>query len=138
MVKETVHRILDGVSAKSLWFGFAGAAAAWTIAEILDVTWEGRGCPRSETAMIMSMPGWAQALTGGVTFFLLGIAALAGIISYRNWRKLAAESDFIEAEGHGREEFMAMFGVLVSATLGVGIIWFVLAIYVVGVCVRAH
>ncbi|HEX5412614.1 MAG TPA: hypothetical protein VFZ27_12255 [Terriglobia bacterium] len=138
MVKEDISRILDGVSGKRLWFGFAGAAAAWAIAGILDVTWEGRGCPRSETALILSMPGWAQALTAGITFFLLAVAILAGVVSYRNWRKLASEPDFVEAEANDRREFMGMFGVLVSTTLAIGIIWFVLAIFIVGVCVRAH
>jgi hypothetical protein len=138
MVKQGINRILDGVSGRLLWFGFVGAAAAWTIAGVLDVTWEGRGCPRSETALILSMPGWAQVLTGGVTFFLLAVAIIAGVLSYRNWRKLSADNDFVEAEGRGRQEFMAQFGVLVSVTLGMGILWLVLAIYIVGVCVRAH
>jgi hypothetical protein len=77
-------------------------------------------------------------LLGIITFALLGLAAAAGIVSFRNWRALSQRHEFVHAEGRGRREFMAMFGVFVSVALGGGIVWFALPIYIVRMCVRAH
>jgi hypothetical protein len=79
-----------------------------------------------------------RVLLGVVTFGLLAIATAGGLISFRNWRRLSESRDFMEAEGRGRKQFMALVGVFISISLGIGIIWFSLPIYILGICVRAR
>ncbi len=138
MVEKQPNPSPGNVSEKRLWFGFVGAAAAWIVAGFLDVEWAGQGCPWSKASEVFPVPGLTQMLLIVVTFALLAVAILAGITSYRNWRKLTGERNFVEAEVHGRREFMAMFGVLVSLTLGTGIIWFLFPIFIITSCARAH
>lgn len=138
MTDETFNKNSIRVPTKRLWFGFAGAAVAWTAAGALDVIWTGQGCVRSEACQSLAVPGWIEILLGAITFALLAVAVVSGVISYRNWKRLANNGDFVEAEGRERQEFMALFGVLVSVTLGVGIIWFILPIYLITSCTRAH
>lgn len=127
------------IPARRLWFGFAGAAAAWVIALALDVTWTGRGCPRSETVLLLPAETWLLISLGLITFGMLAVAAGAGFTSYRNWRALAGPAaDLLSREPHTREEFMALFGLIVSTSLAISIFWMSLAVYLVGVCVRAH
>jgi len=138
MVEKEPNPSPGNVSEKRLWFGFVGAAAAWIVAGFLDVEWTGHGCPWSKASEVFPVPGLTQTLLIVFTFALLAVAVLAGIISYRNWRNLTKDRRFVEAEGFGRREFMAMFGVLVSLTMGTGIIWFLFPIFIITACARAH
>ncbi|HEY7790248.1 MAG TPA: hypothetical protein VIC33_07045 [Vicinamibacterales bacterium] len=127
------------VPRKHLWFGFAGASVAWILALALDVTWTGRGCPRSETVLLLPAETWLLVSLGLITFGMLAVAAGAGLTSYRNWRTIAGPAaDLFSREPHSREEFMAIFGMIVSTSLAIGIFWFSLAVYLIGMCVRAH
>ena len=124
---------------RRLWFSFAGAGAAWALALALDVIWTGRGCPRADTMLLLPAETWMQIALGLITFGFLALAAGAGFTAYRTWRGLAGPGvDLVEAEGRGRQEFMSLFGLIVSASLGVGIIWFSLAVYLLSSCVRAY
>jgi len=57
-------------------------------------------------------------MLGIITFGLLAVAIAAGLTSFRNWRSLSEKQSFVDAEGRGREEFMAIAGVFISASLG--------------------
>ena len=73
-----------------------------------------------------------------VTLALLITAVVAGGVSFRNWRVLSRDRDISDAEGRGREEYMALIGVFVSFTLGIGIIWLGIPIAIIELCVRAR
>ena len=72
-----------------------------------------------------------------VTLLLLATAIAAGAVSFRNWRELSRGTSLANAEGRGREEYMALIGVFVSFTLGVGIIWLGIPLAIIDLCVRA-
>jgi hypothetical protein len=72
------------------------------------------------------------------TVLLIGVAVAAGITSYRNWRQLSQAPSLGEAEGQGRREFMALLGVFISLTLGVGLIWLTVPLFILNLCVRAR
>ena len=64
-----------------------------------------------------------RILLGCVTAGFLAVAAAAGWISYRNWRTLSERRRLMQAEGIGREDFMALAGVFVGAACVIGLIW---------------
>jgi len=124
------------VPPKRLWFGTAAAAVVWFVVELLNVgfAWEacrgdmaGRG-PFSESGV--------HILLGILTFGSLALAVVAGLTSYRNWRALSEQPDITTTEARDRQEFMSVVGVFVSATLGLGIVWFAIPIYVLSFCKR--
>lgn len=126
------------VTPKRLWFGFAGAAAAWVLAGILNVLLAWQACLGGEAGSFIFTQTRIRIVLGVITFGLLALAAASGVISFRNWQALSRQPDFISAEGRGRQEFMALFGVIVSASLGMGIVWFAIPIYIIGMCVRTY
>ncbi|MFY9977786.1 MAG: hypothetical protein WAK22_06120, partial [Candidatus Sulfotelmatobacter sp.] len=79
-----------------------------------------------------------RILLGFISFGLLAITLWAGITSYLNWRRLSESDDLMEAEAYGRQQFMALCGVFLSVTLGIGIIWFSMAVYIIGICQRVR
>lgn len=73
-----------------------------------------------------------------VTLLLLLTAVTAGAVSFRNWRELSRSGSLAEAEGRGREEYMALIGVFVSFTLGIGIVLLGIPLAIIDLCVRAR
>jgi hypothetical protein len=135
---ETHIESSQPVSPRRLWFGTVAAAVAWTLSESVNVAlaWEAcRGGPAGTG--VFTQPGM-RILLGVITFVALAVSIWAGVVSFRNWRALSQHADFATAEVRGRREFMSYIGVFISVALGIGIIWFVLPIYIIGVCVRAH
>ncbi|MGH9521562.1 MAG: hypothetical protein ACRD3E_03405 [Terriglobales bacterium] len=126
------------VSPKRLWFGFAGGAASWIFAGLLNVLLAWQSCMGGEAGSAMFTQTWVWVVLGIITIGLLATGIAAGVVSYDNWRTLSGKSDFSEAEGRGREEYMAMVGVFVSVSLVAGIVWFAIPIYIIRMCVRSY
>jgi hypothetical protein len=126
------------VSPKRLWFGLSAAALAWVglgIAEIL-ITW--RECLHQEQFGGASDHPGMQALSIILFLALLAIAIGAGIMSYRNWRQLAGGVRIYRAEGEPPREYLALLGVFISITLGLGIIWLGIPLTILSLCVRTR
>jgi len=129
---------LDPVRPGRLWFGFAASAAAWMglgLADIL-ITW--KACMGQEQFGGASAHPGMRILSFVITLALLAVAVTAGVMSYRNWRRLSGEVRLRDAEGKERREFMALLGVFVSLTLGVGILWLGVPLLVIELCVRTR
>jgi hypothetical protein len=126
------------VSPRRLWFGFAGSAASWVclgVGYVLITWWAcvengrlGGGTPRPGTELLYC----------AAAVLLIGVAFTAGFISYRNWRQLSTARTLGEAEGRGRAEFMALIGVFISFTLGFGLFWLTLPLFILNLCVRVR
>ncbi len=126
------------VAPGKLWFGLAASVAAWFGLCLVDglITWQ--ACVGEEQwGGAHASPG-LFALNVVLTFVLLGTTMAAGLISYRNWRRLAGEARLADAEATGRKEYMALLGIFVSATLGVGIVWLGIPLIILGMCVRTR
>ncbi len=126
------------VPPKRLWFGFSGAAAAWVIAGVADAWLAWVACMGHEAGSGVFTSVGMRVLLGVITFGLLAVATAGGLVSFANWRRLSDSGQFIESEARGRKQFMAMVGVLISVSLGIGILWFSIPIYILGICVRAR
>lgn len=126
------------VTPRKLWFGLSAAFICWFLVGIAEmfITW--RACLRREQLGNAFSDPAATAASFVVTFFLIGVAATGGFISYMNWRSLSQQRKFIEAEGRGRPEFMALIGVIVSFTLGVGMVWMGLPLFILRLCARVR
>ena len=126
------------ISPARLWFGFAGSAVSWIALGIIDllVTWQ--ACLGKERCGGGRFEPGVKILHLVVTLLLLVTAVSAGRVSFRNWRELSPSGSLANAEGRGREEYMALIGVFVSFTLGIGIVWLGIPLAIIGLCVRAR
>jgi hypothetical protein len=82
-------------------------------------------------------PG-VRILFGVVALVLLLVTIAAGFTSYHNWRALSGGDRVLDAEAVERREFMALLGVIISVTLGMGIIWLALPPLFLDICWRAR
>lgn len=120
-----------------LWFGFAGSAASWVALGCLDIVITWRACMHQENFGIPTEhPGvtWLYFL---ISLALLGVTMGAGILSYQNWRALSRQDRILDSLAVRRGEFMAVCGVIVSITLGVGIVLLALPPLFLDLCWRA-
>lgn len=126
------------VSPARLWFGFAGSAASWIALGIVDllITWQ--ACLGKEQYGGAHLEPGVKVLYIVVTLVLLITAVTAGGVSFRNWRELSRSGSLANAEGRGREEYMALIGVFVSFTLGIGIVLLGIPLAIIDLCVRAR
>ena len=121
-----------------LWFEVAASAGAWFGIGLSDmiITW--RACVHEEQFGNASAHPGARVLYFLFTFVLIGVALLAGTISYRSWQKVAGMARLLRAEGQERREFMALAGLFISFTLGAGMIWLCLPLFILEMCLRAR
>jgi hypothetical protein len=107
----------------SLWFGATAGAIAWALQGFTCFEIAVQACADgSGNWGPLSGPG-VRVLLGLVTLAYLAVAAASGFVSYRNWRALANHRRLIDAEGVGREEFMAIAGAFVGVAAVIGLIW---------------
>jgi hypothetical protein len=128
----------QSVSPRQLWFGFAGSAGAWLALGVADILLAWQACLGQEQyGGAHSKPGFLTLFIV-VTAVLFAIAVSAGITSYRNWQALSQERSLSDAEARGRREYMALAGVFISLTLGIGIVWLGIPLAIISFCVRAR
>jgi len=80
----------------------------------------------------------ARPLYFTVTLLLLCLAFLAGVMSYRSWKKLAGLTGLLRAEGRERSEFLSLAGLYISFTLGAGMVWLGIPLFILEICVRTR
>ena len=73
-----------------------------------------------------------------MTVLLLGVAVVAGVMSYRGWKKLAGVTGLLRAEGRERSEFLSLAGLYISFTLGAGMVWLGIPLFLLEICVRTR
>ncbi|HET9984623.1 MAG TPA: hypothetical protein VFQ38_13595 [Longimicrobiales bacterium] len=127
-------------SRPALWFGLLGAAAAWSVQEIVAYALVAHSCyPRTEPLAEPSLGGtWILAV--GVTSLAL-LTALAGLwISFRLWRgyqpdpRAVWRAEVVESTQARANPFLAFSGVLLSAIFTALIVYNAVAILLVPVC----
>lgn len=100
------------------------------------ITW--RACMHTEQFGNATSHPTATLVAFVVSWFLIGLAAAAGFVSWTNWRRLSSERHLFESEGHGHREWLAMVGVFISFTLGVGMVWMALPLFILRYCARVR
>jgi hypothetical protein len=125
------------ISQKRLWFGFITSAIAWTSVGCLDVVivWT---CAHQEEFGVPPAHPIARILFGLLAVVLLIVSIYSGVVSYRNWQRLSGHQAFLDAQAVERREFMAVLGVIITVTLGMGIVWLALPPIFLDLCWRAR
>lgn len=121
-----------------LWFGVVASACAWFALGLAEmfITW--RACLHNEAFGNASSHPPATAAAFIVTFFLIGLVATAGFISYFNWRRFAGQRSLMRTDTPDYREFVALVGVIVSFTLGAGMVWMGLPLFILRLCARVR
>jgi hypothetical protein len=128
----------DPVPPSKLWFGLTASVAAWIALGVGDVLITWWACVRDQPLGGGTVRPGVAVVYFIATLLLLGLAVIAGVLSYRNWKRLTTAARLLEAEGKGRMEFMALTGVFVSFTLGIGLIWLTIPLLILNLCVRVR
>jgi hypothetical protein len=116
-------------------FSFAGSAAAWLALGVGDILVTWRACLHQAEYGGPSAHPLARAVYFILTFALFGVAFLAGAMSYR---KLSGLAPVLRAEGRECPEFFTLAGLFISLTLGAGIFWLCLPLFILQMCLRAR
>jgi len=121
-----------------LWLGVVTAGAAWFALGIAEmfITW--RACMHNEQFGNSIGNGAAMGASFVVSFLLLGLVAAAGFASWIAWRKASAQRSLVEAEGRTMQEFLPLVGVFFCLTLGVGMVWMTLPLFILRLCARVR
>ena len=126
------------ISPRKLWFGCIATALAWTGLGWLDIVITWRACQHQENFGLAGAHPYIRQLYSLAAVALLIISIWSGVVSYRNWHLLSAQKDFLESLGVERQEFMAVLGVIITVTLGMGIVWLALPPIFLDICWRAR
>jgi len=126
------------VSRKRQWFALWGPAAAWIVLFFANIVITWQACLHHEQLGGASSHDGLLILNMIVFLALLATAITAGILAYRAWRMRAGPGSFIYAEAEDRHEYMAMIGVLMTVTMGIGILWLGLPLWIISLCVRTR
>jgi hypothetical protein len=121
-----------------LWFQVAATGVAWFSLGLADIVITWRACVHEEQFGGPSAHPGARLLYFGMWIAVFGLALLAGTMSYRSWRALSGVSDLLYAEGRERKEFMSQAGFFISLTLGIGLVWLCLPLFILQMCARTR
>jgi hypothetical protein len=112
----------------------AASAIAWMSLGMTDVLITWRTCLGEQ----FGANTLSRGLYFSVTVLLLGVAVVAGVMSYRGWKKLAGVTGLLRAEGRERSEFLSLAGLYISFTLGAGMVWLGIPLFLLEICVRTR
>lgn len=128
------------VKASMLWFGLFGAAAAWSVLEVVNYSIAAHACyPGMFPLHVPIMgKGGLWGITIAVTVVTLGVAVAAGIVAWGAYRQTRTEtggdSGWALETGEGRTRFMALSGVMMSSVIIVDILFHLGTILVLSPC----
>ncbi|MGH9562450.1 MAG: hypothetical protein ACRD3S_13440 [Terracidiphilus sp.] len=126
------------VKPRSLWFGLATSATAWVALGCTDIVLNWRACTfQQDYGIPPEHPAFRVAISA-IAWVCLVIAVVSGLTSYRNWRRVATGPGILETQAVERREFMAVMGVIVSITMGIGILLLALPPFFLNLCWRAR
>ncbi|MDQ6732987.1 MAG: hypothetical protein M3Z35_02550 [Nitrospirota bacterium] len=127
-----------GIPNSRLWFEVAGSGVAWFGLGLADMVITWRACVHEEQFGGPSSHPGALVLYFVMWIVLFGLATFAGTMSYRSWRTLSGVRELLSAEGRERKEFMSLAGLFISLTLGIGMVWLCLPLFILQMCARAR
>jgi hypothetical protein len=127
-------------SSARLLFAVAGAGAAWLVQLIVDYGLAAHRCYPHDTPLTAAQAGGGltDPLLAIFNLIAIGLAAAAGLMSYRLWQQTREEhpgsaGHLVEA-GEGRTRFLAMWGLLAGIGFLVAIVFDTVAVFTVPRC----
>jgi hypothetical protein len=125
------------VPRRKLWFGLTATAAAWLTLGFTDILILWRACANPEVYGSEGPHPGARIISFVIAAALFVLALTAGVTSYWNWRALTHQQHLLEANAPDPQEFVALLGIIVSVTLGMGIVWLSIPPLLIQLCERA-
>lgn len=128
------------VRTATLWFALFGAAAAWSVQELVDYSIAAHACyPAMFPLRVPTIGhGGLWGITVAVSIVMLAVAVAAGIVSIHAYRQTRTEnggrSSWALETGEGRTRFMALSAVLTSSVFTLGILIHLGTILVIPPC----
>ena len=111
------HRSRVGLTA--LLFGIGAAPVVWSVQILFNSALSGFVCYPHAAPLVAPLFGGSHSLMLAVNLSGIGVAIVAGLISWRSWRLTSAERPgsfhHLLELGEGRTRFMATVGMLTSA-----------------------
>ena len=132
---QTVPGGRNSVPEGWLWFGACAGAAAFALDGFVNFLICTQACQDGTGDLGVLSAGAVRMTLGGITVFFMALTVWGGIVSFRNWQRLSENRKLARAEGHGRQDFMALIGIFTSVVFLVGIIWAGLPLIFMSVCV---
>ena len=130
-----------------LWFGIFGGPAAWSVQALANLAVSSHACyPRAVPLSAPVVPG-LQGIVFATSLIAVIVCIAATSVAARNWRQSRHErqestglgqahapSAALAETGEGRTRFMALSGVIASATFLVACIAPLATVFVVAPC----
>lgn len=123
-------------SPSKLWFGLTVSAVAWLLLGTVDLLLVWNECAHQQRYNGEGPHPVSRILSFAISMILLLVAVAGGVTSYRNWRSLSHQPNLMETNATDRREFMALLGVIISVTLGMGIVWLSIPPLLIQLCER--
>jgi hypothetical protein len=123
---------------RSVWFGAAAAAAAFSVDGLVNWVISWRTCYIGHGEFMGLHLGAVRWLLAAITLGFLCVAIAGGVTAFRNWKAIASEQDQHYRDAHGTVAFLSLLGVFLSVTLGMGIIWLGIPLIFLDICMRAN
>lgn len=128
----------DRIGSARLWFGLFGAAGAWSVQTLISYPLASHSCyPGIFPLRTPILPGlWTVLLLVGLACLVVGLSGLGA--AWTAWKKTRGEvgedHHHLFATGEGRSRFMALSGVIVSATMLLAILLQTATLFLVAPC----
>lgn len=126
------------IEPKRLWFGTITAAVSWALVGMTDIVITWRSCMVQEDYGIPTPHPGSRVLYGAVAALFLLVSVYAGYQSYRTFEYLSNRRKLMEAKAVPRKEFLAYAGLVVTVTMGMGILWLCIPPLFLDFCWRAR
>lgn len=131
------HTELSSPAPGKLWFGLTVSAVAWLLLGTVDLLVVWNECAHQQQYSGEGPHPVSRIFSFTISLVLLLVAVAGGVTSYRNWRSLSHQPNLLETNATDRREFMALLGVIISVTLGMGIVWLSIPPLLIQLCERA-
>lgn len=120
------------------WFALLGAALAWSLQELINVSLAGHACYPHD--LPLAAPLWPDlvVIAAWVEAAAILICIAAGVVGFLNWRRSRGEkpggAHEVLGGGDGRTRFLAMSSMLTSGLFLVATVFATLYLAVVTPC----
>lgn len=113
----------------TLWLGLALAPAAWYLELAIDTPLLSQACYPRDIALGGSLP-MLMPIVLAVDVATLLVAAFAGFLAWRNWRRTSGEKagggGRLFSSGDGRTRFMSMAGMITCGVIFLAVLYTVM------------
>ena len=137
----------NDVAPALLWFGLAGAPAAWTAQTLVDLAVASHGCYPRLFPLAAPMLAGLRGIVMTVSIAALIVCIVAGAVAVRSWNRTRHEHQVSSGAGEkhsnaaalletgeGRTRFLALSGVMASVVFTIAVLAHTVSIFMVGPC----